>query len=593
MAFSGAPSNPLPPALTASQFIAWPFLEGRGYPGGESCEGCSWTDGGGAVLKEENPRREPSQQEWDRAVFYAQTWVIPLLQAEPGELTRLVQEMARQSYDIPHSRRSTVSETTLWRMLRHYQESGMDGLCRKPRNDAGRFRALPTHILDRAIQIRRDLPSRSLFRILNTLKKEFPLEMKLVKASTLSRALTAAGCPRVRPKRRQKPVPRKERYIRMRWKRPLQLVQSDVCGQTLWVTEEGEVRKASLMAVLDHCSKLCLHGEWFLAANLPALEKCVTIALLAFGNPERLHVDHGAIYESYLLRNICSELGIDLKFTRRGYAPGKGGIERFWLTVEQDFILEVGDSRRLSLADLNIKYQAWQHEYNHRPHSTTKEPPVECFQRLAKEVSFPDPVRLYRAGLLREQRVVDKRYCTVRVRCVNFAVHPSLRGKTVQVRFDAFNLAEILVYDQTGGRFLQKATPESPDREPAPFLPEEPAHRTPSIDVLAGLEEDHARHLESRRGQPAAALPSAVKGRRFSSFCQQIGKLLKRESTLSSFELTLMREYWEGYGPFSASLVRGVLAPMVLRAGDTLHLDEYLKALVEAKLEQKVEEDAP
>jgi len=534
--------------------------------------------------------REPTRQERDRALFYAQQWIIPLMQVEEfGERTARVHELAQQEFDIPHSRRNSVSEATLWRLLKCYQEKGLDGLFRKPRRDAGRTRVLPRHILQRAIAIREDLPSRSTRRIRKILEREYPLEISQVNASTLSRALTRAGHPRIRRRRDNSTGPQKERHIHMRWERPLQLVQSDVCGQTLWVMHDGKAQKASMFGVLDHCSKLSLHGEWFLAANLPALEKCVTQSLMAYGVFERLHVDHGAIYESYLLRNMCSELGIALKFTKPGYAPGKGGIERFWLTVEEDFIGEVGDSTRFTLAELNQKYRAWEHEYHRTVHSATGEAPLERYQRLVGEPRFPDPVRLRRAALLRERRIVDKRFCTVSVRCVEFAVDPSLRGKRVQVRYDAFNLDEVLVYDDHGSRLLERAVPLAADARPAPFLPPAPPHPTPKIDALTPLEEQMAQDLQNAAGRQRVR-PDGPKKPTFAAFCRQVGLLLLRERDLSGFELQLLRDCWERYGPFDPDFVSHTLEPLVGHIGHQLHLAEYLNALSAAHLSSQVKE---
>ncbi|MBI3925496.1 MAG: transposase [Armatimonadetes bacterium] len=278
-------------------------------------------------MEESGDRREPTEKERARALYYAQKWLIPLLRLEPGELTGRIAELAQEEHEIPYSRRLRVSEATLWRLLKAYRERGLEGLYRKPRRDAGRARILPPHILRRAIELRRDLRSRSVRCILTRLKEEYPLEIGQVKPSTLSRALAQAGYPRVRRRRRAAATgPQKERHIRMRWERPLQLVQSDVCGEALWVTESGQVLKAVLIAVLDHCSKRCLHGEWVLSANLPNLERIVTRCLLIYGVFERLHVDNGAIFASYLLQNICSELAIDLKYSRPGYAAGKGYV---------------------------------------------------------------------------------------------------------------------------------------------------------------------------------------------------------------------------------------------------------------------------
>lgn len=534
-------------------------------------------------MDEGGDRREPTKKERARALYYAQTWLIPLLKLEPGELTAQVAELAEQEHEIPHSRRLRVSEATLWRLLKAYRERGLEGLYRKPRRDAGRARILPLHILRRAIEIRRDLRSRSIRRILNTLQEEYPLEMGQVKPSTLSRELARAGYPRIRRRRRGAASgPQKERHIRMRWERPLQLVQSDVCGEALWVTENGQTLKVVLIAVLDHCSKRCLHGEWVLSANLPNLERIVTQCLLIYGVFERLHIDNGAIFASYLLQNIGAELGIALKYTRPGYAAGKGGIERFFLTVEEDFIPEIGDSTRFTRAELNHRYQGWEHEYHCTVHSATGEEPLERYERLVGEPRWPDPVKLREAALLREHRTVDKRFSTVRVRSVEFAVDPSLRGKRVQVRFDAFKLDEVLIYNAEGTRRLQRALVQPKDARPAPFLPSAPAHPTPKLDALTPLVEKMEKDRRTARRSPGR--PAGPKQASFSAFCRQVGQLLLRESDLDSLELDLLRDYWNQYGPFAPDLVSRSLEPLVTHAGRDLHLVEYLKALVAAHL---------
>jgi transposase InsO family protein len=536
-------------------------------------------------MQNADDRREPTDQERARALFYAQEWLIPLLRLEAGELTARISELAEAEHEIPFSRRLKVSEATLWRLLKAYRQDGLQGLFRKPRRDAGRARILQSHILQRAIEIRRDLPSRSVARILKVLKREFPLEIGQVKPSTLARALARAGCPRVR-RRRRASGPQKERHIHMKWELPLQLVQSDVCGDALWVTEKGEAVKAVLIAVLDHCSKRCLGGEWVLSANLPHLERIITICLLIYGVFDRLHVDNGAIFTSYLLKNICSELGISLKYSRAGYAAGKGGIERFFLTVEEDFIPEIGDSTRFTLAQLNQRWEAWLHDYHRTVHSATKEEPLERYERLMAEPRWPDPVKLREAALLREFRTVDKRFCTVRVRSMEFSVDPSLRGKRVQVRYDAFKLDEVLIYTEDGARKLQRARVQPEDAKPAPFLPAPPAHPTPKIDTLAPLIDEMQKGPHKDRRPPAKAkVPQAS----FPAFCRQIGQLLHRESNFDGLELSLLREHWDQYGPFTAKRVRQALEPLIGQVGRDLHLLEYLKTLVTAQLTSETE----
>jgi hypothetical protein len=57
-------------------------------------------------MQNTDSRREPTDQERARALFYAQEWLIPLLRLEEaGELTARISELAAGEHEIPFSRR--------------------------------------------------------------------------------------------------------------------------------------------------------------------------------------------------------------------------------------------------------------------------------------------------------------------------------------------------------------------------------------------------------------------------------------------------------------------------------------------------------
>jgi len=54
-----------------------------------------------------------------------------------GELTRRAQEIAARTYDIPHSKRTSVSVDTLLDWALRYRTGGFEALAPKPRQDRG------------------------------------------------------------------------------------------------------------------------------------------------------------------------------------------------------------------------------------------------------------------------------------------------------------------------------------------------------------------------------------------------------------------------------------------------------------------------
>lgn len=83
-----------------------------------------------------------------------------------GEQTRLLQQAAAGSYQVPGSSRTRVSTRTLERYLAAYRRHGLAGLL--PRERQGSRRICPQS-LELAAQLRRENPDRSIERILTML----------------------------------------------------------------------------------------------------------------------------------------------------------------------------------------------------------------------------------------------------------------------------------------------------------------------------------------------------------------------------------------------------------------------------------------
>ena len=76
----------------------------------------------------------------------------------PGELTRRAREIAARSYNIPYSKRTSVSVDSLLDSVRRYREGGFEALVRKPRDDRRQFRAITPQIADLIERLKREDP---------------------------------------------------------------------------------------------------------------------------------------------------------------------------------------------------------------------------------------------------------------------------------------------------------------------------------------------------------------------------------------------------------------------------------------------------
>jgi Integrase core domain len=96
-------------------------------------------------------------------------------------------------------------------------------------------------------------------------------------------------------------------------------------------------------------------------------------ALQRRGVPQAIYLDNGSPFvDAWLLRG-CAVLGIRLIHSRPGKPEGRGKIERFFRTVREQFLVEVGDGAQIAdLAEMNRLFQAWaEASYHQAVHSET------------------------------------------------------------------------------------------------------------------------------------------------------------------------------------------------------------------------------
>jgi putative transposase len=144
------------------------------------------------------------------------------------------------------------------------------------------------------------------------------------------------------------------------------------------------------------------------------------------------------------------------------------------------------------LAELNRLFSAWVHHHYHRSvHSETGATPAARYHAEGRAPApRPDPARLRRAFLWREQRKVTA-FATVSLHGNRYQVDSALVGRTVDLLFIPFDLTVIEVEYQ--GRPMGQATPHTITRHVHPDVkPQAPeAVQATGIDYLRLLETTH------------------------------------------------------------------------------------------------------
>jgi len=221
--------------------------------------------------------------------------------------------------------------------------------------------------------------------------------------------------------------------------------------------------------------------------------------------PTALYVDNGRVYSSTQFNAACATLGIQ-RIQTAPYAPqAKGKQERFFETLRAQFLPEVEASDISTLADLNESLWAWlECVYHQHEHSETRQTPLSRYTAGLEQVRAVDPEALRLAFLWREKRKV-RRDATLSLQGNRYQVDPTLAGRTVELRFDPFDLSRVELY--LDGARLGTATVVTQNRqrhlavERLATDPPDPPKPQSSLDFLAALRAEYQAQQQQELGR--------------------------------------------------------------------------------------------
>jgi transposase InsO family protein len=444
----------------------------------------------------------PADRRTEIALF-RYTLILPLLREEyaPGTKDQMRRNIAGLVYDLPHSARRKVSVSTLRRWERFYRRQGFEGLKPRPRSDRGQARVISTDTLERAETLKREQPHRSARSItkLLSLDRTNPIPEAGLAPRTLRRHLARRGATTssLLADRCPKPYRRFERHHFG------DLWQGDAMHGPYLPdpAKPDRQRQVFLFAFLDDHTRLIPHAQFYWNEQLPRMEDCFKRALARYGRPLALYVDQGKVYTSKQLNTICATLGMQRILGTPYYPEGRGKIERFFQFVQSDFLPELARSSVTTLPQLNESLLAWLEVVYHRKlHAEIGQAPLERFrQDPAPTIRSVDPTEMRQAFLHRAQRKVTKT-ATFSFQSNRYRLPAYLRGQTVELRYDPFDLSQIEVW--FNDTFLQQAEPDRLVNTTHPQLKPDPVPDTPKadtgLDYLALLRSERQRLIQNQ-----------------------------------------------------------------------------------------------
>jgi transposase InsO family protein len=513
----------------------------------------------------------------------------PLLRQglDRAEKRAVMDKITSGTYVIPYSSKRRVTAATVRRKLRAFREGGFRALAPAVRSDKGQARAVPEAVLERALELKAELPQRSVRTLIELLGNDPTLPAVTIAPSTLSRLLHERGYTRqALTDRGQRQLFRKfeRKHINSLW-------QGDAMhGPYLPHPDRpGHKKQTFLFAFLDDCSRVVPHGAFYWDERLPRLEDCLRQALQCRGLPHDLYVDNGHVYCSKQLKLICADLGIRLIHTPPYRPQGRGKIERFFGSVQSEFLPEaqaqIQAGNLQALDDLNHYFQAWLHmSYHRRVHGDLGRTPLEVWEAQADTVRYCSPEHLEGVFLWRDTRVVN-RHGVVSVQGNDYEVGAELVGQRLDVRFNPFDLKRVVIYRD--GEFLQHArlirlkTEQHRQVRRGP-RPKPPEPKAPSASYLDLLVDRYDHLLQTQQAtltlQPLHQQHEQQQDQVWQRLLAQTEARFGR--SLVGYETRALRGMLERYG---AGLVE--LVPHVAIAGDLKQpfaFSHFLEALRQA-----------
>ena len=299
---------------------------------------------------------------------------------------------------------------------------------------SGHPKIYPPEIIDRIIEIKKELPQRSAPMVHKLLKEEvqalcpsLPYIRKIIQDNGLSNHTSN----------------QKQGYIRFQRKKPNDLWQIDIAG----VETVDYLKEVYLIALLDDCSRFIVAAQYFKEQNAPNVIKIVRNAVITYGRPNEILADRGTQFKNVLgelatkYSKMLESLGIKPIFARPYHPQTKGKLERWFRTVKQMFLIEarhrIKNNPGCTLAEFRQMFEDWVKWYNtEKSHRSLpgKCPPAKIFFEMEDRIYRPLLAKVNWNRWLHElsQRKVNK-YNEIHYKSQLFSVPPGYSGLKIDV----------------------------------------------------------------------------------------------------------------------------------------------------------------
>lgn len=351
-----------------------------------------------------------------------------------------------------------ISVRTIYRYERKYREAAFEGL-RPANRKQRRSQRLPDNfdeIVAEAIQLKKEVPKRSVRQIIKILELEGWALPGVLKPSTMQRHLYDAGFGKKQMKRyAEGRATSSRRFCRAH---RMELAQGDIKYGPDIRLKSGKLIHTYLSSLIDDHSRYILQSEFYDNQSEEIIEDTFHKAILKFGVFDATYLDNGTQYTAKHIHSACARLGIRVLHAKPYACESKGKIEKFHQKVDQ-FIAELRIDPVHTLEDLNERWKCFlELEYQQERHEGIAEyyrsygaeipgdgiTPLQEFQRDERNLKFLDISVVSEAFLHHETRRLDNAGCFKFENCM-YEASTALANAEVEIAYDPMDTETIRV----------------------------------------------------------------------------------------------------------------------------------------------------
>ena len=421
---------------------------------------------------------------------------------------------------------------TAGRWLARYRQSGVTGLARPTRRDAGTHRS-PADLVALIEGMALKRPRSSAAAIHRRIGTAAAAQGWHIPSYSTVYAIIAALDPGMVTLALEGPAAFRDRFElvhRFRAEAPNAVWQADHTLLDLHILDEsGKPARPWLTTVVDDHSRAVAGYTVFFDAPC-VLNTCLALrhaiwrkadpAWPVCGIPDALYVDHGSDFTSHHLDQVGASLRFRIIYSAVARPQGRGKVERLFGTLNTELLPELpgylasgkpATPPRLSLAELDQAIGTFiSGTYHVRPHSETGEAPLDAWRGRGFLPRSPDSLEDLDLLLVMHAKPRRIRRDGIHFQGLRY-LDPGLAGyvgEAATIRYDPRDVSEVRVFHRN--QFLCRAVSKEHAGEAVTLKDIEAARRAHRRALRTAINERVARVSEvlPARARPAQPVPA-------------------------------------------------------------------------------------